>query len=298
MVRPIESMGTAARDLSRALGNLRPLLDLLAEPPAADSASAASTGPAKVWPSPAATVRLENVHFGYAPHRPVLRGVDFEVPAGSTTAIVGRSGSGKSSVARLLMRLYAPQQGRILLDGRAIDSIDGKELRGDLVALVSQETALLHESVAANIALGRPAATREDILGAARGAQLEAVLSALPLGLDTLVGERGMHLSGGERQRVGIARALLRRPGLYILDEPTSMLDSKTEFEIQKALRTLGAAATTIVIAHRLSTVVDADEIIVLDEGRIRERGNHRSLIARDGLYAQMWRQQMDGNSW
>ncbi len=295
MVRPIESMGAAARDLSRALGYLRPLVNLLAEPLAADSTNAASCPtPTDRRRSPPVAVRLENLHFGYDPQRPVLRGVDLIVPAGSTTAIVGRSGSGKSSLARLLMRLYAPQRGRILLDGRAIESIDGALLRGELVALVSQETALLHETIAGNIALGRPDSPRNDIASAARGAQLGALLGTLPAGLDTPVGARGMQLSGGERQRVGIARALLRRPGLYILDEPTSMLDSKTELEIQKTLRSLGAA-TTIVIAHRLSTVVDADEIVVLDEGRIRERGSHRSLIARDGLYAQMWRQQIAG---
>ncbi len=205
---------------------------------------------------------------------------------------MGRSGSGKSSLALLLMRLYAPQQGRILLDGRAIESIDGTLLRGEMIALVSQETALLHETIAGNIALGRRDTPRNDIDRAARGAQLDALLGTLPAGLDTPVGERGMQLSGGERQRVGIARALLRRPGLYILDEPTSMLDSKTEIEIQRTLRSLGAA-TIILIAHRLSTVVDADEIVVLDGGRIRERGSHRSLLAQDGLYAQMWRQQM-----
>lgn len=296
MVRPIEAMGAAARDLSRALGYLRPLLDLLAVPLAADSTCTAisAQAPEALRPRPP-TVRLENLHFAYEPDRPVIRGVDLVVPSGSTTAIVGQSGSGKSSLARLLMRLYVPQQGRILLNERAIDSIDGAELRGTLVALVSQETALLHTTIAENISLGRPAATRDDIRAAARDARLESLIGTLPDGLDTPVGERGMQLSGGERQRVGIARALLRRPGLYILDEPTSMLDSKTELEIQKALRSLGADATTIVIAHRLSTVVNADEIVVLDEGRIRERGNHHSLIAHGGLYAQMWRQQMAG---
>jgi ABC-type multidrug transport system fused ATPase/permease subunit len=266
IVRPLEALGSAARDLSRALGYLRPLLELLSEPVSDDA---------------------------YDSDRPVLKGVDFDVPAGSTTAIVGRSGSGKSSLARLLMRLYAPQRGRILMDGRAIDSIDVTELRRNLIALVPQETALLHETIAGNIALGTPAASREEIRGAARAAQLEELVDALPHGLDTAVGERGMQLSGGERQRVGIARALLRRPGLYVLDEPTSMLDSKTELEIQKALRSLSDGATTIVIAHRLSTIVDADEIVVLDEGEVRERGSHRSLLAKNGLYAQMWRQQM-----
>jgi ATP-binding cassette subfamily B protein len=296
MVRPLESLGTAARDLARALGYLRPLLDLLSEPLSDDSPNTAHAGAAPAARQQRATaVRLENLHFGYDPQRPVIRGIDLDVPAGSTTAIVGRSGSGKSSLARLLMRLYSPQQGRILLDGRTIDSIGVAELRRTLVGLVPQETTLLHDSIAGNIALGSPHASREEIRAAAHGAQLDELLAGLPHGLDTPVGERGMQLSGGERQRVGIARALLRRPGLYVLDEPTSMLDSRTELAIQEALRALSADATVIVIAHRLSTIVDADEIVVLDEGRIHERGSHRALLARNGLYARMWRQQMTG---
>ena len=295
MVRPIESLGTVARELSRARAYLRPLLDLLALPVDAACGAATHAHPQAAPPRRATTVRLENLHFAYDPRRPVLKGLSLEVPAGSTTAIVGRSGSGKSSLARLLMRLYAPQQGRILLDGRAIDSIAVEELRGTLIGLVSQDTALLHESIAANIALGLPAASRDDIRLAARGAQLDDLVDALPQGLDTPVGERGMQLSGGERQRVGIARALLRRPALYLLDEPTSMLDSRTEREILDVLRALPAGATTIVIAHRLSTIVHADEIVVLDDGQVRERGSHRALLAGDGLYARMWRQQMAG---
>jgi len=293
MVRPLESLGTAARDFARALGYLHPLLELLAQPLANDSTAPAAEAPTgALGPRHGTTIRLENLHFGYDPDRPVIKGVDLEVAAGSKTAIVGRSGSGKSSLARLLMRLHSPQQGRILLDGRPIDSIDAVELRRTLVGLVPQETALLHETIAGNIALGMPTATGEDIRLAARGAQLGELVDALPHGLDTPVGERGMLLSGGERQRVGIARALLRRPRLYLLDEPTSMLDSKTELEIQKALRSCADGATTIVIAHRLSTIVDADEIVVLEAGRIHERGSHGALLAKNGLYAQMWRQQ------
>ena len=294
MVRPLELLGTVAQDLARALGYLRPLLELLAEPlPAGSTGAPRGTPPIATGGRAAPTVRLEGLYFGYDADRPVLKDVNLEVPAGSTTAIVGRSGSGKSTLARLLLGLYTPQQGHILLDGHAIGTIDATELRGTLVGLVPQETALLHATIAANIALGAPSASREDIRRAACGAQLDALVDALPDGLDTPVGERGMQLSGGERQRVGIARALLRRPGLYVLDEPTSMLDTKTELEIQATLRSLSTGATVIVIAHRLSTIAGSDEIVVLDAGRIHERGDHRSLLARNGLYAQMWRQQM-----
>ncbi len=294
MARPLETLGSAARDLSRTLGYLRPLLDLLAQPASPEATGTFAGVPASTATHRcAASVRIENLHFGYDADRPVIRGLDLDVPAGSTTAIVGRSGSEcKSSVARLLLRLYAPQQGRILLDGHAIGSIDATTLRGTLVGLVPQETALLHETIADNIALGSPEATLAEIQLAARDAQLAALVDALPNGLDTPVGERGLQLSGGERQRVGIARVLLRRPRLYVLDEPTSMLDSHTEREIQAALRTRSGGATTIVIAHRLSTIVDADQIVVLDEGRVRERGSHRALLAKGGLYAEMWRQQ------
>ena len=292
MVRPLESLGNAARDISSALGYLRPLLDLLSQPLSPDaSCEGEDTPQAGAVHGRAPSVRLENVHFGYDADRPVIKGVDLEVPSGCTTAIVGRSGSGKSSLARLLMGLYTPQQGRILLDGRTIESIAASELRGSLIGLVPQETALLHETIAGNIALGMTAAP-EAIRTAAHSAQLQDLVDALPAGLETQVGERGLQLSGGERQRVGIARALLRRPGLYILDEPTSMLDSKTEREIQKTLKIISTGATKIIIAHRLSTVMDADEIVVLDKGRVQERGKHQALLEKNGLYALMWRQQ------
>lgn len=296
MVQPLESLGSATRDLARAMGCLQPLLDLLSEPLSHGAIGLEVAAGVLISEPPCAlAVRIENLHFAYEPGRPVLKGVDFEVPAGSITAIVGRSGSGKSSLARLLLRVYAPQQGRILLGGHPVESIDVEDLRTRLVSLVPQETALLHDTIAHNIALGMPMASREDIHRAARAAQLGRLLDSLPQGLDTPVGERGMQLSGGERQRVGIARAMLRRPALYVLDEPTSMLDSKTEFDILKTLRATSAGASTIVIAHRLSTIVDADEIVVLDEGRVRERGSHQCLIASNGLYAQMWRQQVSG---
>lgn len=298
MVQPLDTLGTSARDLARSFGCMRPFLDLLSEPlsPGAGNvdrlpSTAAST------PRPPSSVRVENLHFSYAPDRPLLKGVTFDVPAGSTTAIVGESGSGKSSLVRLLMRLYEPQCGRILIGDRAIDSICTAELRTSLVSLVPQETALLHDTIYGNIALGSPAASRDDVALAASAAQLEKLLEGLPQGLHTPVGEQGMQLSGGERQRVGIARALLRRPSLYLLDEPTSALDGKTELDVLRAVRRLAQGATTIVIAHRLSTIVDADEILVLDDGRIHERGSHQALMAAGGIYARMWRQQTHGPS-
>lgn len=295
MVRPLEVLGSAARDLSRALSYVGPLLNILAEPAESEEGAPAFTastqGPQR-GPPPA--LRFENVHFGYDPLRPVIRGLDLHVRAGCTTAIVGRSGCGKSSLVRLLMRLHSPQSGRILLDGRPIDMLSPARLRA-LIGLVPQDAALLHTSIAGNIALGRAQAGPDAVELAARHAQLHDVIQQMPHGYDTLVGERGLQLSGGERQRVAIARALLRRPALYVLDEPTSMLDSKTEAGILQALRKLTAGCTTLVIAHRLSTVMHADEIVVLDNGQVHERGQHAELLAKGGLYAQLWRQQTQG---
>ncbi|MCE4558021.1 ABC transporter ATP-binding protein [Roseateles cellulosilyticus] len=292
MVRPLELLGAAARECLRAVGFMRPLLDILAEPTEADRP------PPNGWtpPTTAPAVRIENLCFGYDPERPVIRGLNLDIAAGRTTAIVGSSGSGKSSLVRLLLRLYAPQAGRILVDGHSIDTLPAETARR-LFGLVPQEAALLHASVRSNIALGRPEASSQDIERAADHAQIRQQIEALPRGYDTRLGERGQTLSGGERQRLAIARAVLRAPKIYLLDEPTSMLDAKTEAAVLRALRKLTAGCTTIVIAHRLSTVMHADEIVVLDDGQVRERGRHAELLASGGLYSQLWRQQTDGSA-
>lgn len=295
MVRPLEILGSAAHDIARATAFVQPLADLLAVQPEHNRelppapATARHTGK----PAPPA-VKVEDLRFGYDPRRPVIKGVSLVIAAGSTTAIVGRSGSGKSSLARLLLRLFSPQSGSIKLDETPIETLSAADLRSR-ISLVPQDTTLLHASIAENIALGIPNATRADIERAARDAQLHDVVSALPQGYDTVVGERGLKLSGGERQRVAIARALLRRPQLLLLDEPTSMLDSKTEACIQQSLRQATTDCTTIVIAHRLSTVMAADDIIVMDDGCVIERGRHEELLSRGGLYAELWCQQIHG---
>ncbi|MFG6432961.1 ABC transporter ATP-binding protein [Roseateles sp. LYH14W] len=293
MMRPLEIIGSAARDLARAYGFVQPLLSVLREPtePGHNAATTSTPG----WPRSAPSIRIEGLTFGYEPGRPVIRELDLEIPAGSTTAIVGPSGSGKSSLIRLMLRLYAPQSGRILLDGCPIESLGVAHLRSR-IALVPQDTTLLHASIATNIALGRQDTGHADIARAATDAQLDQLVESLPSRYETVVGERGLKLSGGERQRLAIARALLRQSAIFLLDEPTSMLDSKTESAVLQAIRKIAANSTTLIVAHRLSTVMDADEIIVLDQGRIHERGTHADLLATGGLYSQLWRRQAEGN--
>lgn len=292
MMRPLEILGTAARDLARALGYVRPLLDVLNELSEPGHHPGTPQQPSAC--RPAMPIRFEGLTFGYEPGRPVIRELDLEIAAGSTTAVVGPSGSGKSSLIRLLLRLYAPQSGRILLDGRPIESLPVADLRA-LFALVPQDTTLLHASIASNIALGHRGAGENDITRAAAAAQLDELVKSLPDQYETVVGERGLKLSGGERQRLAIARALLRRPAVFLLDEPTSMLDSRTEAEVLQAIKKSAAGTTTLIVAHRLSTVMDADDIIVLDKGRIHERGRHAELLAQGGLYSQLWRRQVEG---
>ena len=292
LVRPLETLGTAARDLLRAMGFMQPLLDILAEP--SEHWSEPSTCSASSWTKPASAPSLcfENLSFGYDSQAPVIRGLDLQIAAGRTTAIVGRSGCGKSSLVRLLMRLHEPQAGRILVDGHPIESVPIAELRA-MIGLVPQDAGLLQASVRSNIALGLPAATQQSIELAAMRAQLHHLVIALPDGYDTLLGERGQTLSGGERQRLAIARAILRKPMIFLLDEPTSMLDGKTEAAILPALRELTTGCTTLVIAHRLSTIMHADQIVVLEGGRVTEQGRHTELLAKQGLYAQLWYQQI-----
>ncbi len=243
--------------------------------------------------APGGAVRFEAVQFGYRPNREILHGVSFTIPAGKRVAIVGPTGSGKSTISRLLFRFYDVTGGRILIDGQDIRDVTQGSVRA-AIGVVPQDTVLFNDTIRYNIGYGKPSASHAEIEQAARLAQVHDFVTRLPEGYDTMVGERGLKLSGGEKQRVAIARTILKDPRILILDEATSALDTRTEQEIQGAFRAVMSHRTTLVIAHRLSTVIDADEIIVLNDGRIEERGTHASLLARDGLYARLWAMQAD----
>ena len=231
--------------------------------------------------------------FDYDARRPILKGVGFDIPAGHKVAVVGPSGSGKSTLVRLLFRFYDVTGGSIAIDGQDVRSVGQLSLRR-AIGVVPQDTVLFNDTVAANIAYGRPGASQAEIEAAARVAQIHDFVESLPDGYATKVGERGLKLSGGEKQRVAIARVMLKNPPVLVLDEATSALDSRTEQALQDALERIATGRTTLVIAHRLSTVIDADEIIVLEHGSVIERGTHMQLLARRGLYADMWRRQQE----
>jgi ABC-type transport system involved in Fe-S cluster assembly fused permease/ATPase subunit len=288
--RPLNMIGFVYREIRQGLTDIEEMFKLLdREPEVTDKPGA------KPIEIKGPVIRFEDVHFAYDPERPILKGVSFEIPAGKTVAVVGPSGAGKSTLSRLLYRFYDVGTGQITIDGQDLRDITQESLRA-AIGMVPQDTVLFNDSIAYNIGYGRPGAQMADIVHAADLAQIGAFVETLPKAYDTQVGERGLKLSGGEKQRVAIARTILKGPPILILDEATSALDSKTEQDIQSALDAVAMNRTTLVIAHRLSTVVKADEIIVLRDGEIAERGTHYRLLSKQGLYAQMWNRQREAS--
>ncbi len=288
LYQPLNLMGMLYREIKQAVIDIEKMFEVLAREAEVEDAPGA-----KPLVVSAGRLRFEDVRFAYDPERQILKGLSFEVPAGKTVAIVGPSGAGKSTISRLLFRLYDISGGRITIDGQDIRDVTQASLRA-AIGMVPQDTVLFNDTIRYNIRYGRWDASDEEVEEAARLAQIDGFIRMSPMGYETQVGERGLKLSGGEKQRVAIARTVLKAPPILVLDEATSALDSHTEHEIQEALDRVSRNRTSLVIAHRLSTIVGADEIIVLDQGRIAERGTHAQLLASGGLYASMWNRQRE----
>jgi ATP-binding cassette subfamily B protein len=286
LFRPLDMLGWVYRSIKQGLIDMEQMFHLLDTP--AEILDAPGAQPLLVTDG---HVRFEDVAFGYEPERIILKGVSIDVPAGTSLAVVGPSGAGKSTLARLLYRFYDPTAGRITIDGQDIAEVTQDSLR-EAIGIVPQDTVLFNDTIGYNIGYGREGSGQAEIEQAARGAAIDTFIAALPNGYESMVGERGLKLSGGEKQRVAIARTLLKDPPILILDEATSALDSRTEEAIQATLNGVARGRTSIIIAHRLSTIVGADQIVVLDHGKVAERGTHAELLGRGGLYSELWARQ------
>jgi len=288
LFRPLDMLGWVYRSIRQGLIDMEAMWDLLDTP-----AEVVDRPDAPALAVSRGAIRFEHVRFGYDAGREILKGLDVDIPPGTSCAIVGPSGAGKSTIARLLYRFYDPQGGRVLIDGQDIAAVNQRSLRA-AIGIVPQDTVLFNDTIGYNIGYGRDGASQSEIEAAARGAAIDQFIADLPEGYESMVGERGLKLSGGEKQRVAIARTLLKNPPVLVLDEATSALDSRTEQAIQETLDKVAESRTTIMIAHRLSTIVNADQIVVLDQGRVAERGTHEQLLNQGGLYAELWQRQVE----